>query len=421
MPQAGGTNEPQQGDAIWGHPKTEPNTQVQVETPTSPQVWTSANPQVHPTNPYQRQQAQVQLPEVQGPPGPVFQAGSQAAPPMFQRAVDFKPETQSMAPNLGFDGRNGRPEASFEPQNGGQVPGQFAQPPFPQAGQHGQPNPQVPMSQVMYGNPGNHFAPTNQMQQQGQQQGNLYGQIQPFGQLPDPQLQFGDARNCVCGQPAVLLNVKKEGPNQGRGFFKCAKQHPDQPCSFFEWADEPPRTAQSMAPGAPAMPGSMPQLPPGPLCPCGQPSLTLTVKKDGPNQGRNFYKCAQNQCGYFQWADQEPDPQGPPCGCGVPSVRRIVQKEGPNRGRPFMVGDSKIVEGVTTPQQPITFQVLQYQFDCLFLGVVFLALDTVDVPLSRGLHQFVSTVPILAVHFSHFGVPLNQIARGLTLGLTRPP
>ena len=360
-----GGNEPQQqGDAIWGHPKTEPSTEVKVETPTNQQaqqVWTNANPQV---NPYQRQ-VQVQIPEgPPGPPGPVFQApGSQpqgmfqqsmaplgfdgrpepqgAAQGMFQRVDFHKPETQSMAPNRGFDGR---PEASFEPQNGhaGQVPGQFAQPPFPQAGQHGQANPQVPMSQPMYGNPGNHFAPTSQMQHQGQQQGNLYGQIQPFGQqLPDPQLQFGsDARNCACGQPAVLLNVKKEGPNQGRGFFKCAKQHPDQPCSFFEWADEPPRGAQ-MAPGAPPMPG-MPQLPPGPLCPCGQPSLSLTVKKDGPNQGRNFYKCAQNQCGYFQWADQEPDPQGPPCGCGVPSVRRIVQKEGPNRGRPFMVGDSKM-------------------------------------------------------------------------------
>lgn len=355
----GGSMPPQQGDAIWGHPKTE-SPEVKAETPTNQQaqaqqVWTNANPQV---NPYQRQ-VQVQINEgPSGPPGPVFQAaGSQpqgtfqqsmaplgfdgrpepqgAPQAMFQRVDFHKPETQSMAPNLGFDGR---PEASFEPQNGhaGPVPGQFAQPSFPQAGQHGQANPQVPMSQPIYGNPGNHFAPTSQMQHQGQQ-GNLYGQIQPFGQqLPDPQLQFGsDARNCTCGQPAVLLNVKKEGPNQGRGFFKCAKQHPDQPCSFFEWADEPPRGAQ-MAPGAPPMPG-MPQLPPGPLCPCGQPSLTLTVKKDGPNQGRNFYKCAQNQCGYFQWADQEPDPQGPPCGCGVPSVRRIVQKEGPNRGRPFMI------------------------------------------------------------------------------------
>lgn len=57
----------------------------------------------------------------------------------------------------------------------------------------------------------------------------------------------------------------------------------------------------------------------------------------------------------------------------------------------------------TTPQRPITFQVLLCQLDCLFLGVVFLALYKVDAPLSRCLYQFVSTIPISAVHFSPFG------------------
>lgn len=34
----------------------------------------------------------------------------------------------------------------------------------------------------------------------------------------------------------------------------------------------------------------------------------LTVKKDGPNKGRQFYACAEPkeyQCDFFEWADSE--------------------------------------------------------------------------------------------------------------------
>lgn len=32
--------------------------------------------------------------------------------------------------------------------------------------------------------------------------------------------------------------------------------------------------------------------------------LRLTVKKDGPNKGREFYKCPkQPPCNFFEWAD----------------------------------------------------------------------------------------------------------------------
>lgn len=41
------------------------------------------------------------------------------------------------------------------------------------------------------------------------------------------------------------------------------------------------------------------------VCNCGQPAIQLTVRKDGPNQGRQFFKCAQQQnaCDFFLWSD----------------------------------------------------------------------------------------------------------------------
>ena len=44
-------------------------------------------------------------------------------------------------------------------------------------------------------------------------------------------------------------------------------------------------------------------------------SLTFrrSVQKDGPNKGRPFYCCSKprdQQCGFFQWADEEPNQFG---------------------------------------------------------------------------------------------------------------
>ncbi|XP_031624224.1 DNA topoisomerase 3-alpha isoform X2 [Contarinia nasturtii] len=40
---------------------------------------------------------------------------------------------------------------------------------------------------------------------------------------------------------------------------------------------------------------------------CNQPAISLTVKKDGPNKGRQFYKCPkQPACNFFEWADASP-------------------------------------------------------------------------------------------------------------------
>lgn len=40
------------------------------------------------------------------------------------------------------------------------------------------------------------------------------------------------------------------------------------------------------------------------MCECQQPAILLTVRKEGPNQGRKFYKCSeQNGCKYFEWEE----------------------------------------------------------------------------------------------------------------------
>uniref|UniRef100_A0A8C9M5J8 DNA topoisomerase n=1 Tax=Panthera tigris altaica TaxID=74533 RepID=A0A8C9M5J8_PANTA len=49
----------------------------------------------------------------------------------------------------------------------------------------------------------------------------------------------------------------------------------------------------------------------GTSCLCSQPTVTRTVQKDGPNKGRQFHTCAkprEQQCGFFQWADENVAP-----------------------------------------------------------------------------------------------------------------
>ncbi|KAK2708062.1 hypothetical protein QYM36_015676 [Artemia franciscana] len=41
---------------------------------------------------------------------------------------------------------------------------------------------------------------------------------------------------CTCRTQALLLTVRKEGPNKGRQFYKCGNQTTD--CRFFLWSDE---------------------------------------------------------------------------------------------------------------------------------------------------------------------------------------
>ena len=96
--------------------------------------------------------------------------------------------------------------------------------------------------------------------------------------------------------------------------------------------------------------------------------MQLTVRKEGPNTGRQFYKCSKPQgtgCDFFLWADaaaenappaqpaqrrnnpppannnnnnrnqQDNDNSITNCNCGEPARAFTVNKEGPNKGRRF--------------------------------------------------------------------------------------
>ncbi|XP_077591384.1 DNA topoisomerase 3-alpha [Stigmatopora nigra] len=112
------------------------------------------------------------------------------------------------------------------------------------------------------------------------------------------------------------------------------------------------------------------------VCNCGQDATLLTVRKEGPNHGRKFYKCHSGACNFFLWADQsnqqvasqnqwppppppsrvshpprqslgfrnategggsgpERNTRGLKCNCNGATVMRVVQKDGPNKGRIF--------------------------------------------------------------------------------------
>ncbi|KAL7304941.1 hypothetical protein TKK_0002738 [Trichogramma kaykai] len=165
---------------------------------------------------------------------------------------------------------------------------------------------------------------------------------------------------CNCHQTAKLLTVRKEGPNQGRQFYKCAK--PSGDCGFFLWDPESGGGSNSnVGSSAPRMHDSSTswnqnnrqnnyQAPSNHqrrdnnqsfnssnnwddwsgggggggnndneqvMCTCGQPGKKLTVNKEGPNKGRKFYGCPQgpgSSCNFFKWADDVSDNNwgGPP-------------------------------------------------------------------------------------------------------------
>ncbi|KAB5531012.1 hypothetical protein PHYPO_G00135980 [Pangasianodon hypophthalmus] len=136
---------------------------------------------------------------------------------------------------------------------------------------------------------------------------------------------------CNCGQDALLLTVRKEGPNQGRQFYKCNTGN----CKFFLWAAEQDdqlgsagrigSTGQAGPSSQPPRPslgfGNTPQQRQGSrgsdgggeegMCSCNIPAVTRTVMKDGPNKGRAFLTCGKprdQQCGFFQWVDENVAP-----------------------------------------------------------------------------------------------------------------
>ncbi|GAA5979660.1 hypothetical protein JCM5350_003800 [Sporobolomyces pararoseus] len=158
---------------------------------------------------------------------------------------------------------------------------------------------------------------------------------------PGYQNDNSEAPTCQCQLPAVSRIVAKEGANKGRSFWSCSKRQ-DESCGFFEWGDNASGNAGGgAAAGRPAPKrqagGNAPQRPNGRgaqlgtaqdlfdsgalRCDCDLTPKLLTVSKEGPNQGRTFFKCAglsnNSSCGMFCWADEAP--RGAAAGVGAAS------------------------------------------------------------------------------------------------------
>ncbi|XP_053391111.1 DNA topoisomerase 3-alpha-like [Mercenaria mercenaria] len=141
--------------------------------------------------------------------------------------------------------------------------------------------------------------------------------------------ESGNEVVCNCGNDAIQLTVRKEGPNTGRQFYKCGSSA----CNFFLWADEAGNDGGGGGGGQTAnrsvstsyssnrySGNSTNPTPsyhrnqntdPGESvsCQCGQPAKSLTVQKEGPNKGRQFFACPAPRgegCNFFQWGDEQP-------------------------------------------------------------------------------------------------------------------
>ncbi|XP_071943827.1 DNA topoisomerase 3-alpha-like [Antedon mediterranea] len=150
---------------------------------------------------------------------------------------------------------------------------------------------------------------------------------QPLSSLPTQNSDGGNEVVCNCGNNAVTLTVRKEGPNTGKQFYKCQSGT----CNFFLWADanKPPSTSSgsnwnsstqnfdpgfggSFSGGANSSSNEMRDENSSSnvwgevVCKCNATAVTRTVQKEGDNQGRQFYTCSkprESQCGFFEWVD----------------------------------------------------------------------------------------------------------------------
>ena len=101
--------------------------------------------------------------------------------------------------------------------------------------------------------------------------------------------------------------MNKDGPNKGRLFYKCAKM-PNE-CNFFKWVDEISSAPTRFNMNSANDNGSGFSNENTIQCQCERPAAFLTVQKNGPNKGRQFYSCPNRTCNFFQWAD-EPSTSG---------------------------------------------------------------------------------------------------------------
>ena len=90
--------------------------------------------------------------------------------------------------------------------------------------------------------------------------------------------------HCQLATMCVVKDIMKE--SYGRPYFVCSDKK--NPCSFWVWGD-----VKALDP---------------PMCRHGYPCVTRKVKKEGVNNGRRFFCCAnegEDSCRYFEWVLEE--------------------------------------------------------------------------------------------------------------------
>ncbi|KAJ6498951.1 hypothetical protein C8R45DRAFT_864161, partial [Mycena sanguinolenta] len=133
----------------------------------------------------------------------------------------------------------------------------------------------------------------------------------PSARQPPPPIRAGSSADievrCNCNAPAVQRTVTRESETKGKKFWTCETRG----CTFFSWVDDAPVASGSRA--IPAKRSYSEQQDSGdggrPVrkCKCNLTAVQRTVRKEGANQGRIFWKCPNVQgaeCGTFEWDDE---------------------------------------------------------------------------------------------------------------------
>nr|ALN96984.1 cold shock domain-containing protein 3 [Populus tomentosa] len=111
---------------------------------------------------------------------------------------------------------------------------------------------------------------------------------------------------CPCGLGVCNVFTANTERNRGRDFYKCPQRQESGGCGFFQWCDESPAENNGGGFGGGGSHGSVsnsvfPEL----QCTCGAGSCLILTSRKGDNNGKQFYKCPENQggCGFFKWCD----------------------------------------------------------------------------------------------------------------------
>ncbi|GIY15305.1 DNA topoisomerase 3-alpha [Caerostris extrusa] len=123
---------------------------------------------------------------------------------------------------------------------------------------------------------------------------------------------------CNCGKKAIVLVVKKEGPTKGKQFYKCPCMSEAEKCDFFLWKNdensiEPQintfsRSQDNYSSRFQSTSNQDDTTQNGTLCRCNLTAKIMTVRKEGPTKGRQFYTCPKGReegCNFFKWADED--------------------------------------------------------------------------------------------------------------------